>query len=362
MADLRTRYLGFELRTPLVASAGPLTGRLDTLVRLEEAGISAVVLPSLFEEELVSESLELHDVLELGTEQFGEALSYLPDPGFYEMGPERHAQLVASAKDHLAIPVIASVNATTPSAFARYSCVLTDAGADAIELNLYAVPANPDVDADAVESRYLEAIAAVRDVVTVPVSAKLSPFFSSTGHFAVRAAEAGADGLVLFNRFYQPDLDLESLDVLPIVELSHPFELRLPLRWIAILRSRLPGVSLAASSGVHDGLSALKALLVGADVAMMTSALLRNGPEHVRAVETVLEQWLDENEYVSVDQLRGSFSQSAAPDPSTFERANYLRVLSSFHLPLDDPEEETPMPDAAPATVPAHSVRQGGAR
>jgi len=362
MADLRTRYLGFDLRTPLVASAGPLTGRLDTLLRLEDAGIGAVVLPSLFEEELVSESLQLHDVLEYGTEQFGEALSYLPDPGFYDIGPERHANLVEGAKARLSVPVIASVNATSPEAFARYASILTDAGADAVELNLYAVPANPDVGSESVEAGYLEAIRHVRAAVTVPVAAKLSPFFSSTGHFARRAVEAGADGLVLFNRFYQPDLDLESLDVLPIVELSHPFELRLPLRWIAILRSRLPDVSLAASSGVHDGLAAVKALLVGADVTMMTSALLRNGPEHVGTVESVLDSWLDAHDYESVDQLRGSFSQSAAPDPSTFERANYLRVLSSFHLPLDDPEEEALMADPVTTAGPVHAGHQGAGR
>ncbi|MGD0082142.1 MAG: dihydroorotate dehydrogenase-like protein [Acidimicrobiales bacterium] len=362
MADLRTLYLGFELRSPLVASAGPLTGRLDTLLRLEDAGVAAVVLPSLFEEELVSESLQLNDLFEHGTEQFGEALSYLPDPGIYDLGPERHAKLVESAKERLNIPVIASVNAPTPEGCARYASLLAEAGADAVELNLYAVPANPDIGAEAVENGYLEAIRHVRAAVTVPVAAKLSPFFSSTGHFARQAVEAGADGLVLFNRFYQPDLDLESLDVLPIVELSHPFELRLPLRWIAILRPRLPDVSLAASSGVHDGASAVKALLVGADVTMMTSALLRHGPEHVRKVETALDAWLDAHEYESVNQLRGSFSQSAAPDPSTFERANYLRVLSSFHLPSNDPEEEATMHDPVRAAGPGHSGREGAAR
>jgi dihydroorotate dehydrogenase (fumarate) len=335
MAELTTSYLGIELRSPIVASAGPHTGNLASLERLEDHGVAAVVLPSLFEEEIVDESLQLHETLEQGVEQNPETVGYFPEMDFFDLGPQRHLRLLEQAKKKLSIPVIASVNALSPGSWSRYATEMADAGADAIELNLYAVPSDPARPGTDVESGYLATVREVRAAVSVPLAVKLSAFFSSTGHFARQAVDAGAGGLVLFNRFYQPDLDLETLEVQPLLELSHPWELRLPLRWIAIMRSRLPETSLAATTGVHSGTDVAKALLVGADVAMMTSALLRHGPEHVEMVERQLLDWMDEHEYESVGQLQGSVSQSAITDPTAFERANYIRVLSSVHLPHD---------------------------
>ena len=330
--DLTTRYLGLDLRSPIVASAGPLTGRLDTLAQLEDAGVGAVVLPSLFEEELIGESLRVHEALERGADVSPEAASFFPETDFAELGPERHVRLVELAKDRLSVPVVASVNAIAPGSWPRYAKLMAEAGADAIELNLYAVPADPGRTAAKVEERYLDAVRQVRAAVGVPVAVKLSPFFSSLGHFARDVVAAGADGLVLFNRFYQPDLDLDTLQALPLVELSQPWELRLPLRWIAILRGRLADTSFAATSGVHTGDDAVKALLVGADVVMMTSALLRHGPSHVAVVEAGVRSWLDERGYDSVWQCRGSACQSASADPTGFERANYIRSLASVAL------------------------------
>ena len=333
MSGLATHYLGLALRSPLVASAGPLTGHLETLVQLQDAGAGAVVLPSLFEEEVVGEALRLDRALELGAEQSGEATGYFPTMDFSDLGPDRHVRLVEEAKAALDVPVVASVNAVRPGSWSRYAMLMADAGADAVELNLYSVPADATRTAAEVEESYLATVEEVREAVMVPLAVKLSPFFSSPAHFARRAVAAGADGLVLFNRFYQPDIDLETLDVLPSVQLSDPFELRLPLRWIAILRGLLRGTSLAATSGVHSGRDAAKALLVGADVVMMTSALLRHGPEHIELVTRELQQFMEENDYDSVDQLRGSVSHTAAANPSAFERANYIQVLSSYRLP-----------------------------
>lgn len=335
MTDLSTNYLGVALRSPIVASAGPLTGHLDTLERLEDAGVAAVVLPSLFEEEVLVESIRLHETLEQGSEQNPETVSYFPDIELSDFGPERHVRLVEQAKGRLSIPVIASVNAIAPGSWTRHAAEMADAGADAIELNLYAVPNDPSLSAAEVEEGYLSTIREVRNALEVPLSVKLSPFFSSTGHFALSAVDSGADGLVLFNRFYQPDLDLETLDVVPQLELSQPWELRLPLRWIAIMRGRLPSTFLAASSGVHSGADVAKALLVGADVAMMTSALLHRGVGHVRLVERELLDWMEEHDYHSVSQLRGSVSQHAVADPTAFERANYIKVITSVRVPPD---------------------------
>jgi dihydroorotate dehydrogenase (fumarate) len=330
MIDLRTTYLGLSLRSPLVASASPLTGQLDSLLALEQAGAAAVVLPSLFEEEIEYDSMLLHERLETGALSFPEAADFFPTVEFDNVGPQEHVKLVATAKDHLRVPVIASINGTTPGGWTYHSSLMAEAGADAIELNLYAVAADPRRGAAEVESGYLEVVRRVRAAIEVPLAVKLSPYLSSTAHFARRVVEAGADGLVLFNRFYQPDIDLETLDVLPRVELSDSRELRLPLRWLAILRPQLPTTSLAATTGVHSGLDAAKALLVGADVVMMTSALLRNGPAHLAKVESELVGWLTERDYVSVAQARGSVSHRNATDPAGFERANYLRTLASY--------------------------------
>ncbi|HEX2808611.1 MAG TPA: dihydroorotate dehydrogenase-like protein [Kineosporiaceae bacterium] len=330
MTDLTTRYLGLELTGPVIASAGPFTGRMSTLVQLQDAGASAVVLPSLFEEELVDEELSLHEALEQGTGSFAESLDYFPPTDFSDLGAHRHVRLVEEAKARLSIPVIASVNATGPGSWERYAVLMAEAGADAIELNIYAMATDPECSAEEVEEVYLDAVLAVRSAVGVPLAVKLSPYFSCLPHLAAAVVAAGADGLVLFNRFYQPDLNLRTLDVEPTVELSTSADLRLPLRWIAILSPQLPGTSLAATSGVHSARDVVKALLVGADVACMTSALLRNGPGHVRTVLDGLTAWLTENEYESVAQLRGSVSSAGAKDPAAFERANYVKVLSSY--------------------------------
>jgi dihydroorotate dehydrogenase (fumarate) len=332
MTDLETTYLGLRLRSPLVASASPLTGRLDSLLALEQAGAAAVVLPSLFEEEIEDESMRLHERLEMGSNSFPEAGDFFPPMEYDGIGPHKHVKLVKAAKDLLTIPVIASINGITAGGWVQYAQLMANAGADAIELNLYSVAANPWRSGAAVESSYLEVVQLVRGAVEVPLAVKLSPFLSATAHFTRRVVEAGADGLVLFNRFYQPDIDLDTLDVLPRVELSDSRELRLPLRWLAILRPQLRSTSLAASTGVHSGLDAAKALLVGADVAMMTSALLRHGPAHLTRVEADLMAWLAERDYESAGQLRGSVSHHAATDPTGFERANYLRTLASYRV------------------------------
>jgi len=327
--DLHTRYLGLELRSPLVASASPLTGELDGLRRLQDAGAAAAVLPSLFEEQLTHDQVELDRLLETTSEHVGEAQSYFPELEDYNTGPWSYLYLIEQAKRAVAIPVIASLNGVTPGGWVRHAERMQDAGADALELNLYTVATDPRVGAAELEARYLELVAAVRAAVTVPLAVKLSPFFTALANIAVRIVEAGADGLVLFNRFYQPDLDLDSLDVVPRLVLSTSEELRLPLRWIAILRGQVRA-SLAATTGVHTGLDAAKVLLAGADVAMMTSALLRHGPGHVRTVERELTELLAERDHDSVAQLRGSMSRSSMPDPEGFERANYMRTLMSW--------------------------------
>jgi len=327
--DLRTRYLGLELRSPLVASASPLTGELDGLRRLQDAGAAAAVLPSLFEEQLTHDQVELDRLLETTSEHVGEAQSYFPELEDYNTGPWSYLQRIEQAKRAVAIPVIASLNGVTPGGWVRHAERMQDAGADALELNLYSVATDPRVGATELEARYLELVAAVRAAVTVPLAVKLSPFFTALANMAARIVEAGADGLVLFNRFYQPDLDLDSLDVVPRLVLSTSEELRLPLRWIAILRGQVRA-SLAATTGVHTGLDAAKVLLAGADVAMMTSALLRHGPGHVRTVERELTELLAERDHDSVAQLRGSMSRSSMPDPEGFERANYMRTLMSW--------------------------------
>jgi dihydroorotate dehydrogenase (fumarate) len=333
--DLTTQYLGLALRSPLVASAGPLTGRVETLQALQDAGVAAVVLPSLFEEEVEEDPLRLSERLDTGAGTFAEATGdtgFFPDLDFDDLGPGVHLRLVEDAKSALEVPVIASVNARSAGAWVRYARMLADAGADAIELNLYDVVTDPDEDADAVEDRVNAAVRAVRSELSVPLAVKISPFYSALPALACRIAEEGADGLVLFNRFYQPDIDLDTLGVSASVALSHPSEVRLPLRWIGILRPLLPGMSLAATSGVHTGTEVVKVLLAGADVAMMTSALLRNGPAHVGQVEAELVAWMSEHEYSSVRQMRGSVSYRTAPDRASYERAQYIRTLSSYLL------------------------------
>jgi dihydroorotate dehydrogenase (fumarate) len=334
--DLRTRYLGLDLRSPIVASSSPLTGAEDTAKLIEDAGAGAIVLPSLFEEEILNEEIQLNRSLEAGSEQFAEALDYFPNiESFAGVGDQYLARL-ARIKAQSSVPVVASLNATTRGGWVRYAGLMQEAGADALELNLYRLAADPRRTATDMEAADLDLIAAVRAAVSIPLAVKLSPYYTALAGFAARVVESGADGLVLFNRFYQPDLDLDSLDVVARVDLSRPSELRLPMRWIAILRPQLSAaVSLAATSGVHGGTDVVKALMVGADVAMMTSALLLHGPRHVRTVEEELVAWMAGHEYVSVSQMRGSANQAAVDDPSAFERANYVDTLHSWTAPQD---------------------------
>jgi len=329
MSALDTQYLGLALKSPLVASASPLTGRLDSLQRLEAAGAAAVVLPSLFEEELVHASREIDRLLSYGTESFAEATTYLPDLADYDTGPDRHLEFVSEAKAALDIPVIASLNGTSLGGWVRYARQLVQAGADAVELNLYSVVADPEATAADVEQQLVDLVGAVRADLAVPLAVKIGPWFTAPANLAARLATAGADGLVLFNRFYQPDIDLEELEVEPHLVLSSSTELRLPLHWIAILRGRI-ACSLAASTGVHTWEDAVKLLLAGADVVCSTSALLHHGPEHLRVIEAGLVAWMDEREYDSVAQLRGSMSQQNVPDPTAYERANYVKELRSY--------------------------------
>jgi dihydroorotate dehydrogenase (fumarate) len=331
MTDLTTRYLGLDLRSPIVASASPLTGEPATARLVEEGGAAAIVLPSLFEEEILHEEVGLTRALEAGSEHFAEALDYFPAVDSFATAGDRYLTRLEAIKAQASVPVIASLNATSTGGWTRYAALVEAAGADALELNLYHVAADPTRTAVDVEDADLAVVHAVRAAVAIPLAVKLSPYYSSMANLARRIVDAEADGLVLFNRFYQPDLDLEALDVVNRVELSRPWELRLPLRWIAILRPQLGRhVSLAATSGVHSGTDVVKALMVGADVAMLTSALLANGPGHLRAVHREMVDWLEEHGYGSVDELRGSASQATAGDPSAFERANYLATLHSW--------------------------------
>jgi len=329
--DLQTRYLALELRSPIVASAAPHNSDPAVARRLDRAGAGAIVLPSLFEEEILAEEIELARSLEQGNDVFAEALDYFPAVQSFAGTADRYLALLARAKAAVAIPVIASLNASTAGGWVTDARRIQDAGADALELNLYHIAADPRRSAADMEAKDLDLIAAVRAAITIPLAVKLSPFYSAFANFAAAAVDAGADGLVLFNRFYQPDLDLDAIEVVPRLELSQPSEMRLPVRWIAILRPQLdPDVSLAATTGAHSGADVAKGLLVGADVVMMTSALLRHGPEHIVSVETELREWMAEHEYKSVAELRGSASAATVSDPSAFERANYMTTLHSW--------------------------------
>jgi dihydroorotate dehydrogenase (fumarate) len=333
-AVLRTTYLGLDLANPVMASSSPLTGSIDSLLELQEAGVAAIVLPSLFEEQIEQEAIEIHRLVEYGVDSFAEALGgYLPDLDGYNTGPERYLDKVREAKDALDIPVVGSLNGTTRGGWVRYAKRLESAGVDAIELNIYLIPTDPYADGPAVEQRYLDLVEAVKEAVTVPVAVKIGPYFSSLAHMAKRFVDAGADGLVLFNRFYQPDLDMEELAVVPDVKLSSPLELRLPLRWVAILHGKVL-CDLAVTTGVHTALDAVKALAVGAEVVMMASALLRGGPGLAGEVIAGVQSWLDEHDYDSVGQLRGSMSMGSAPHPDRFVRSNYMRVLASYTADL----------------------------
>jgi dihydroorotate dehydrogenase (fumarate) len=326
MIDLRTKYLGLHLRSPLVASASPLSHDLDSVRRLEDAGASAIVLYSLFEEQLRQENQELEYHLAAGTESFAESLTYFPQPGEFRTGPEGYLKHILRVKDAVDIPVIASLNGATLGGWTQFARKIEEAGADAIECNIYSIPTDVEASSEKVENAYLEIVRAVKLSVHIPVAVKLSPFFSSMAHMAKRLDGVGADGLVLFNRFYQPDIDLETLEVRPNVLLSTPQDLRLPLTWIGILYGRIRA-NLAATSGIHQAEDVIKMLMVGADVTMMCSVLLRQGHDHIRFVERQLESWMADHEYESVKQMQGSMSQLRCGDPSAFERAQYMRAV-----------------------------------
>jgi dihydroorotate dehydrogenase (fumarate) len=327
--DLSTTYMGLSLRSPLVASAGPLTGRIAGLRALDDAGVGAIVLPSLFEEQVVHDEMSTNDLFNMGDGSNPEAATYFPDVQGYESIADRYLRHLEEAKQAVGVPVIASLNGVTPGGWVRYARLLTDAGADGLELNLYRVDPDPSRSGAEVEAEQVALIEQVERIVGVPLAVKVGPHYSAFGHMAVRLVEAGADALVLFNRFYQPDIDPFSRRVVPSLELSTSAELRLPLRWIAMLHGRVRA-SLAATTGVHSGIDAAKALLAGADVVMMTSALLRHGPGHVRTVEKELVAWGRQCEYDSVAQLRGSASQLHVGEPGAFERANYIETLVNY--------------------------------
>ena len=327
--DLSTTYMGMQLRNPLVASASPLSKSVDPVRQMEDAGISAVVMFSLFEEEITHSQLELDHHLEAGTHSFAEALEYFPEHEQYNVGPESYLDQVRKLKEAVDIPIIASLNGTTTSGWVDYAKQIEEAGANALELNVYYIPTDIEETSVEVEDRYVEILRLVVASVTIPVAVKLSPYFSAMANMARKLDQAGADALVLFNRFYQPDIDLENLEVTPNVLLSTPQAMRVPLRWTAILYGQVEA-DLAASGGIHTADDVIKMSMAGASITQMASALLQRGPDHARVVLQEMEQWLVEHEYESVQQMQGSMSQRNCADPTAFERANYIKALSTF--------------------------------
>jgi dihydroorotate dehydrogenase (fumarate) len=327
--DLSTTYMGLKLKNPVVPSSSPLSHSVDSIRSLEDAGAAAVVMYSLFEEQITLESYYLDYYLSHGTESFAESLSYFPEMERYNVGPDEYIDLIRRAREAVDIPIIASLNGVSSGGWIDYACQMEEAGASAVELNVYYIPTDPYTQGTEVEHLYVDILRDVKRVVTIPVAMKLSPYFSSTAYMARRLSEGGADALVLFNRFYQPDLDLESLEVVPRLVLSSSEELRLPLRWVAILYGRLP-MDLAITSGVHTYQDVLKALMAGAKVAMMASELLQNGIGRIDQVLNEMAEWMEEHEYESVSQMIGSMSQKHVAEPSAFERANYMKTLASY--------------------------------
>jgi dihydroorotate dehydrogenase (fumarate) len=327
--DPSTTYLGLKLKNPLVVSACPLTAQIDQLRRLEEAGVAAAVLPSLFEEQIEHEGDEISKVYDFHTDSFAESLTYFPEQEDYVSGPVEYLENIARAKKAVNIPVIASLNGSNKGGWIRYAKMMQEAGADAVELNIYFVAADADQTGRDVESRYLDLVAAVKQSISIPLAVKVGPYFSAMANMGVRLAQGGADGLVLFNRFFQPDIDLDTLEARPQLHLSSPSELLTPLRWIAILHGRIEA-SLAATGGIHDSAALLKVLLAGADVGMIASVLYQKGIAEAGRILAGLKQWMEENEYSSVEQLKGSMSYENYPDPSAFQRGNYMKTLTSY--------------------------------
>jgi dihydroorotate dehydrogenase (fumarate) len=329
MTDLSTTYLGLRLRNPIVASASPLSKKIDRAKKLDEAGIGAIVMFSLFEEQIIHESLELDHYLNRGTESYPEALSYLPDGGLYALSPERYLSQVAGLKKAVYVPVIGSLNGVSKGGWTNYARKIEEAGADALELNLYYVATDPEMTSNDIEDMQVELVADVKSAIGIPLAVKISPFVTSIPNFVKRLVGAGADGLVLFNRFYQPDFDLDELEILHSLDLSTPAEMRLPLRWISILSGRID-TDFALTSGVHSHTDVVKAMMSGAKVAMMASGLLHNGEKSVGPILSELETWMKDHEYESIQQMQGSMSQKSVKEPAAFERANYMKVLGSF--------------------------------
>ncbi len=329
MVDLTTTYLGLTLKNPLVASASPLSKKVDTVRRLEDAGISAVVMYSLFEEQISHESHALDHFLSHGSESFAEALTYFPDLDHYNVGPDEYLNLIRKLKQSVSIPVVGSLNGVSAGGWVDHARMIEQAGADALELNIYYLPTDAALTAAELEQAYVDLVAAVRKQIRIPLAVKLSPYFTALPHFASALVGAGANALVLFNRFYQPDLDIETLEVLPTLDLSTSAELRLPLRWTALLYGRIKA-DLALTTGVHTATDVVKATMAGANVTMLASELIAHGPARAAEIVADLEQWLVKYEYTSIKQMRGSMSQQNVAEPAAFERANYMKALQSF--------------------------------
>jgi dihydroorotate dehydrogenase (fumarate) len=327
--SLTTNYLGLVLKNPIVASSSPLSHTVDSIRRLEDAGCSAVVMYSLFEEQITFDSFYVDHYLRNGTNSSAESLSFFPEMDDYNVWPDEYLNLIRRAKEAVDIPIIGSLNGVSAGGWINYARLIEEAGADALELNVYYVPTDIELTGVEVENIYLDMLRGVKGSVTIPLAMKLSPWFSSPGNMAKRLVDEGANGLVLFNRFYQPDLDLETLEVAPRLVLSNSNELRLPLRWVAILYGRLLA-DLAITTGIHTSEDVLKGLMAGAKVTMMASELLQNGVRRVKEILGEVESWMDEHEYVSVAQMIGSMSQQNCAEPAAFERANYMKTLDSF--------------------------------
>jgi len=329
MVDLSTNYLGLNLKNPIVASSSPLTQKPETAQELEASGASALVMHSLFEEQIIRDSLKLDEDLSRGTESFAEALTYLPTFGQYTIGPETYLETLKNIKRAVNLPVMGSLNGASTGGWIEYAQKIEDAGADALELNIYYLATDPDQTSSELENEYIKLISNVRKQVHIPLAIKLSPFITALPNFTRRLAEVGVDGLVLFNRFYQPDFDLEKLDIVPHLVLSNSNDMRLPLRWIAILFGRVE-VDFAMTGGVHSGEDVLKAMMAGACVTTIASEFMQNGVDRISKILVEITSWMEEHEYTSIRQMKGSMSQGAVADPAAFERANYMKVLSSY--------------------------------
>ncbi len=330
--DLSTTYMGLKLKNPIVASSTPLSEKLDNLKRMEDAGAAAVVMFSIFEEQVKREAQAIEVFTSYGTEQFTESLSFFPEMEHYNIGANSYIDLVAKAVESVDIPIIGSINGITNDTWIDYGKKIEQAGAKALELNVFYVPTNPAKDGQAIEKLYVDVVKGVKEAVSIPVAVKLSPFFSSMSNMAQRLDSAGADALVLFNRFYQPDFNLKTLEAEPTLHLSTPDEIRLPLLWISVLYGKIKA-SLGATTGVHSVNEVLKYIMAGADVTMVASAILKNGIEHISVLLRDLEMWMEEREYASISEMKGSMSQKKGDNPSVFERANYIKILKSYEPP-----------------------------